>query len=74
MKLNRNSRLDKDFSTVFKADLFSGALFIKLAMNVDLYLSIGILLLISAFFTIGGKCCLYCSLIVSFTYMFLLHF
>jgi Na+/proline symporter len=37
-----------------KADLFSGALFIKLSLNLDLYFSIGILLLIAAFFTIGG--------------------
>ena len=39
-----------------KADLYSGALFIKLSMNVDLYVSIGILLLLSALFTIGGVC------------------
>ncbi len=39
----------------FKADLFSGALFIKLSLNLDLYLSIGILLVISALFTIGGN-------------------
>jgi low affinity sodium-glucose cotransporter 4 len=38
----------------FKADLFSGALFIKLSLDLDLYLSIGILLIISAFFAIGG--------------------
>lgn len=37
-----------------KADLFSGALFIKLALDLDLYVSIGILLIISAFFAIGG--------------------
>lgn len=36
------------------ADLFSGALFIKIYLNIDLYLSIGILLIISALFTIGG--------------------
>lgn len=40
--------------TKISADLFSGALFIKLALDFDLYFSIGILLLISAFFTIGG--------------------
>ena len=40
--------------TKISADLFSGALFIKMAVDLDLYLSIGILLLISAFFTIGG--------------------
>ena len=39
---------------IFKADLFSGALFIKLSLNLDLYVSIGILLFISALFTIGG--------------------
>ena len=37
-----------------KADLFSGALFIRLCFNLDLYLSIGILLVIAATFTIGG--------------------
>ena len=37
-----------------KADLFSGAIFIKLSLDLDLYLSIGILLIISAFFAIGG--------------------
>ena len=40
--------------TYFQADLFSGALFIKLAMNLDLYAAIGILLFIAALFTIGG--------------------
>ena len=39
---------------IIKADLFSGALFIKIAMDVDLYISIGILLVLSALFTIGG--------------------
>jgi len=34
--------------------LFSGALFIKLALDLDLYLAVGILLFISALFTIGG--------------------
>lgn len=38
-----------------KADLFSGALFIKLSLNLDLYAAIGILLFISALFTIGGN-------------------
>jgi Na+/proline symporter len=37
------------------ADLFGGALFIKMYLNLDLYLSIGLLLLLSALFTIGGK-------------------
>lgn len=41
--------------TKISADLFSGALFIKLSLNIDLYASIGILLLISALFTIGGN-------------------
>ena len=40
--------------TKISADLFSGALFIKLAMDVDLYVSIGMLLLLAALFTIGG--------------------
>jgi Na+(H+)/acetate symporter ActP len=37
------------------ADLFGGALFIKMYLNLDLYFSIGILLILSALFTIGGK-------------------
>ena len=36
------------------ADLFGGALFIKMYLNLDLYISIGLLLLLSAVFTIGG--------------------
>ncbi len=36
------------------ADLFGGALFIKMYLNLDLYISIGLLLLLSALFTIGG--------------------
>jgi Na+/proline symporter len=40
--------------TKISADLFSGALFIKLAMNLDLYFSITVLLILSAVFTIGG--------------------
>ena len=36
------------------ADLFGGALFIKMYLNIDLYVAIGILLLLSALFTIGG--------------------
>jgi Na+/proline symporter len=36
------------------ADLFGGALFIKMYLNLDLYLSIGLLLILSALFTIGG--------------------
>ena len=40
--------------TKISADLFSGALFIKLSLDLDLYVSIGILLFISALFTIGG--------------------
>ena len=36
------------------ADLFGGALFIKMYLDLDLYLSIIILILISAVFTIGG--------------------
>lgn len=37
-----------------KADLFGGALFIKMYLNVDLYISIGLLLALAAIFTIGG--------------------
>ena len=37
-----------------KADLYAGALFIKLALKWDLYPSIGLLLIISMSFTIGG--------------------
>lgn len=37
------------------ADLFAGALFIKLYLNLDLYFSIGLLLTLSALFTIGGN-------------------
>jgi Na+/proline symporter len=48
--------------TKISADLFSGALFIKLAMNLDLYFSITILLVLSAVFTIGGKCSNYIKL------------
>ena len=40
--------------TKISADLFSGALFIKLALGLDLYFAICILLVIAAFFTIGG--------------------
>ncbi len=36
------------------ADLFGGALFIKMYLKIDLYVAIGILLLLSALFTIGG--------------------
>ncbi len=43
--------LKKNFN---QADLFSGALFIKLALDLDLYIAVTILLLISALFTIGG--------------------
>ena len=35
--------------------MFSGALFIKLSLDLDLYAAIGILLFISALFTIGGN-------------------
>lgn len=41
-------------STKISADLFSGALFIRLCFNLNLYISIGILLLIAAFFTMAG--------------------
>lgn len=40
--------------TKISADLFSGALFINVAMGLNLYLAICILLLIAALFTIGG--------------------
>lgn len=40
---------------IIKADLFSGALFIKLALGLNLYIAVGILLVISALFTIGGN-------------------
>ena len=36
------------------ADLFAGALFIKMYLQLDLYFSIGLLLFLSALFTIGG--------------------
>ena len=41
--------------TKISADLFSGAMFIKLSLDLSLYLSIGILLFIAALFTIGGE-------------------
>ena len=37
------------------ADLFGGALFVKMYLGIDLYSSIGLLLIVSALFTIGGK-------------------
>lgn len=40
--------------TKISADLYAGALFINLSLKFDLYLSIGILLVLAAFFTIGG--------------------
>ena len=40
--------------TKISADLYAGALFFNLAFEIDLYLSIGILLFLSALFTIGG--------------------
>lgn len=40
--------------TKISADLFSGAIFIKLAVGLSLYAAIGILLFIAALFTIGG--------------------
>ena len=40
--------------TKISAALFGGALFIKLALGLDLYLAISVLLGIAAFFTIGG--------------------
>jgi Na+(H+)/acetate symporter ActP len=40
--------------TKISADLFSGAIFIKLSFDLNLYLSIVILLIVSAFFAIGG--------------------
>ena len=41
--------------TKISADLYAGALFINLSLQFDLYLSIGILLILAAFFTIGGN-------------------
>ncbi len=55
---------------IFKADLFSGAIFIKLSMNLDLYSSIVILLVLAAIFTIGGMFC-FCWLITIFINLFL---
>ncbi|XP_014772047.1 sodium/glucose cotransporter 4 [Octopus bimaculoides] len=40
--------------TKISADLYSGALFITLAANMNIYLAVLILLVISALFTIGG--------------------
>jgi hypothetical protein len=40
---------------MLKSDLYAGALFINLSLQFDLYLSIGILLILAAFFTIGGN-------------------
>lgn len=37
------------------ADLFGGALFLKMYLNIDLYISIGILLVMAGMFTIGGS-------------------
>jgi sodium/glucose cotransporter 1 len=61
-KLKKNyptkmQNLSRQYSrSILKADLFSGALFIKLSLDLDLYLSIVILLIMSALFTIGGLC------------------
>ena len=40
--------------TKISADLFSGALFIRQSVDIDLYLAVVILLVIAAAFTIGG--------------------
>ena len=39
----------------FQADIFSGAIFINLALGLDLYLAIFILLAITALYTITGE-------------------
>jgi hypothetical protein len=39
----------------FQADIFSGAIFINLALGLDIYLAIIILLAITALYTITGK-------------------
>ena len=39
----------------FQADIFSGAIFINLALGLDIYLAIFILLAITALYTITGE-------------------
>lgn len=41
--------------SLFQADIFSGAMFIQLALGINLYLAIIILLLITGLYTITGE-------------------
>ena len=40
---------------ITQTDIFSGALFIQISFGWDLYLSTGILLLVTAIYTVAGK-------------------
>jgi sodium/glucose cotransporter 1/sodium/glucose cotransporter 9 len=41
--------------TKISVDLYSGAIFLQQALNWNLYVSVIVLILLAAFFTIGGK-------------------
>ena len=42
--------------TKISVDLYSGAVFLQQALNWNLYASVIALILLAAFFTVGGKC------------------
>lgn len=41
--------------SVAQTDIFSGALFIQVSLGWDLYLSTGVLLVVTAAYTVAGK-------------------
>ena len=44
---------------VFQSSIFSGAIFIQIALGLDLYLAIFILLVITALYTVAGESAVY---------------
>lgn len=52
-----NERTTNKCVCITQADIFAGALFIQVSLGWDLYLSTGILLLITAAYTVTGKHC-----------------
>uniref|UniRef100_A0A8D3DRK6 Sodium/glucose cotransporter 4 n=1 Tax=Scophthalmus maximus TaxID=52904 RepID=A0A8D3DRK6_SCOMX len=57
--------------TKISTDIFSGALFIQVSLGWDLYLSTGILLLVTAVYTVAGK---HTLMLIGRVISFLVHF